>query len=266
MTVLSFNKYHFGWKIHVYCPINPVKTKSWTTSEQKDEYTGRDYFNRLKEIDNVFIHNIDFKNIPFKYQDASEIIKSDYFRLYILNKYGGLWSDFDIIYVNNIEDYYNNKPERVKKCEIIIYSYGINKIYPVGLFLCNRNNSVLTVILKNMEHFYNKTQYQCLGCQMFYYLFSTQGGKQIITQMNLQGLCIDNADCYLPIKCTQLMLLYNDKTIGKEEYQNNKNIIGIHWFNGANESKVYCNDLDKKMNNNNFEVNCLVDKFVQEYI
>ncbi len=84
--------------------------------------------------------------------------------------------------------------------------------------------------------------------------------------MNLPELCMDNADIYLSIKWNETGLLYKDKKIGKEEYQNNKNIIGIHWFNGANESKVYCNDLDKKMNNNNFEVNCLVDKFVQEYI
>ena len=131
--------------------------------------------------------------------------------------------------------------------------------------MCNRKNSVLTVILENIEHFYNKTQYQCLGCQMFYYLFSSEPGKQIITQMNLPELCMDNADCYLPIKWNETGLLYKDKKIGKEEYQNNKNIIGIHWFNGANESKVYCNDLDKRISDK-MDANCLVDKLVKEYI
>ena len=268
LTVLSFNKHHFGWKIHVYCPINPVKTKSWTTSEQKYEYTGRDYFNRLKEIDNVFIHNIDFNNIPFKYKDASEVIKSDYFRLYILNKYGGLWSDFDIIYVNNIEEYYSKK-QLSKERNVILYRYWWKEwnkyIYPVGLFLCNRNNSVFDIILKNIEQFYNPTGYQCLGCQMFHYLFSLNSGKKIINQMNLPELCMDNADIYLSIKWNETGLLYKDKKIGKEQYQNNKNIIGIHWFNGANESKVYCNDLDKRISDK-MDANCLVDKLVKEYI
>ena len=48
-------------------------------------------------------------------------------------------------------------------------------------------------------------------------------------------------------------------------YQNNKDIIGIHWFNGAKESKDYCNKLDNNMLNNNLENECLMDKFVKEY-
>ena len=64
--------------------------------------------------------------------------------------------------------------------------------------------------------------------------------------MKLPELNMDDADCYLPIKWNETGLLYNNKTIKKRVYQNNKNIIGIHWFNGAKESKLYCNELDKK--------------------
>lgn len=269
LTVLSFNKYHFGWKINIFCPINPVKIKSWSGSEQKVEYSGRDYFDKLKNIDNVFIHNIDFNNLPFKYQDASEVIKSDYFRLYILNKYGGLWSDFDIIYINNIEEYYNTKKISNTK-NIILYRYWWKEcnryIYPVGLFLCNRNNSVLDKILENIESFYNSAQYQCLGCQMFHFLFTNDNGKKLISQMKLSELIIDKADCYLPIKWNETKLLYGDKNITIEQYQNNKNIVGIHWFNGAKESKDYCNNLDKELLNKNFKINCLMDKLVKDYI
>lgn len=269
LTVLSFNRYHFGWKINIYCPINPIKIKSWKTTEQKEEYTGTNYFNSLKNISNVFIHEIDFDNIPFKYKDASEVIKSDYFRIYILNKYGGLWSDFDIIYFNNIEEYYHNKGLGENK-NVVIYRYfwkeARRRVYPVGLFLCNRNNSVFDIILKNIESFYKRESYQCLGCHMIKYLFESKHAKQIIFQMKLSELHMDNADCYLPIKWNQTRLLYNDQSVKKEMYENNKNIVGIHWFNGGKESKDYNNTLDHHFKNNSFQINCLIDQFVKEYI
>ena len=241
-----------------------MKTKSWKTTEQKEEYTGTNYFNSLKNISNVFIHEIDFDNIPFKYKDASEIIKSDYFRIYILNKYGGLWSDFDIIYFNNIEQYYHNKGLS-KNTNVILYKYS--GVYPVGLFLCNRNNSVFDVILKNIESFYNRESYQCLGSNMIRCLFASKNAKQITLQMKLSELHIDNADCYLPFKWNEYELLYNNNTsLKKETYKNNKNIVGIHWFNGGKKSKQYNNRLDNCFKNNSFQINCLADQFVKEYI
>ena len=268
LTVLSFNKHHFGWKINIYCPINPVKNKSWSGSEQKTEYIGKNYFDQLKNINNVFIHYIDFNNLPFKFQDASEVIKSDFFRLYVLNKFGGLWSDFDIVYVNNIEEYYHKKELNTEK-NVVLYRYlwkEVNRnIYPVGLFLCNSNNSIFNVILNNIHLFYNKSEYQCLGCNMFHVLFSSEQGKPIIVNMKLSEIFIDDANCYLPIKWNETSLLFNDKNIKKEQYQNNKDIIGIHWFNGGKESKDYCNKLDKNISNNNLENECLMDKFVKEY-
>ena len=139
LTVLSFNKYHYGWKINVYCPLKPNKVKSWKGNEQKDEYIGKDYFNELVKIDNVFIHDIDFDLLNFKYNEASEVIKSDFFRLYILNKYGGLWSDFDIIYTNSIEEYYSTKNTTNKNMVLYRYKWveANRYVYPVGLFLAN---------------------------------------------------------------------------------------------------------------------------------
>ena len=146
LTVLSFNKYHVGWKINVFCPKNRNDKISWSGPEQKYKYTGEDYFDRLNIV-NVKIHIIDTDNLPFKYKDASEVIKSDYFRLYILNKFGGLWSDFDIIYTNSIEKHYHQKNINEDKTAII-YRYWwkeANKnVYPVGLFLSKENNSIFT--------------------------------------------------------------------------------------------------------------------------
>lgn len=271
LTVLSFRQHHFGWKINIFCPVKRNENISWVTHEQKKQYIGEDYFNRLKELDNVFIHTIDTDILPFKYKDASEVIKSDYFRLYVLNRYGGLWSDFDIIYTNNVEQYYNDKELKTTK-NMIIYNYqSVIKYYPVGLFLANKSNSILKVILKYIDQFYDPKNYQCLGCAMFQNIFNyydkNESLKAILNEMSLRELLIDHADCYLKIKWNQLDLFYKSTNIEPDTYENDKTIFGLHWFNGADASKEYCNNLDlSKLKEKDSSSLCLIDKFVKKYI
>jgi hypothetical protein len=226
LTLVSFNKYHLYWKINVYCPKNPIKHKSWLTQEQKSDYTGADYFAELYKISNVIVHQIDFMRLPFKHQDASEVIKSDFFRYYILNKYGGVWSDFDIMYINSLEKFYTGKSQK----NMIIYRYGY--VFPIGLLICNRLNSVLTMLLNVIELFYNKDNYQCLGASMFFKIF-------IQNHYMSTDLQIDNAKCYLPIKYNELHYLYENNSI---KIKNLSDSFGVHWFNGSTESKNYQNN------------------------
>lgn len=271
LTVLSFNKYHIGWKINVFCPLKRNPDKSWTSFEQKKEYTGKNYFDELNKIQNVNIHYIDTDLLPFEHKDASEVIKSDYFRLYILNKFGGLWSDFDIIYTNSIEKYYRDKNLNDSK-NIIIYRYkweeAKKNVYPVGLFISNKNNSVLNSILKNVNIFYNKLNYQCLGTTMFETIFEKYKNNSIltniITNMSIKELHIDNSDCYLKVKWNQLDIFYKNKDIDPSYFESDNNVVGIHWFNGADVSKEYCNNLNLDLLKDS-DPTCLIDKFVKQY-
>ena len=272
LTVLSFNKYHIGWKINVFYPIERNEHISWTTNEQKTKYNGIDYFDKLKSIQNVNVHYIDTTLLPFEHKDASEVIKSDYFRLYVLNHFGGLWSDFDIVYTNNIERYYTNK--KLNECKnIVIFRYkwkeaGKN-VYPVGLFISNKNNSILSSILKSIHLFYNRSNYQCLGTTMFETIFEKYRNNttltEIVTNMSLKELYIDNADCYLKVKWNQLDILYKNKEIEPSYFESDNDVIGIHWFNGADISKEYCNNLNLELLKDSESV-CLIDKLVKQYI
>lgn len=270
LTVLSFNRYHTGWKINVFCPKNPVETKSWVTGEQKDKYTGKNYFGELSNILNVNIHYIDFNNLPFKYIDASEVIKSDFFRLYVLNKYGGLWSDFDIIYTNNVEKYHSTHVQGDKK--MLIYRYmwveANRYVIPIGLFLAKKHNSILSGVLQNIDKFYNPDQYQCLGCQMFQYIFNRENyanAKPILQKMKLPELGMQDAQCYLPMKWNELNKLYNDSLVKAVTVDADPEVFGVHWFNGAADSKKYCNNLDLEKVKSS-DPTCLIDELVKKYV
>ena len=282
LTVLSFNKHHIGWKINVFCPIKRNDKISWITNEQKITYTGPDFFSELKQINNVNIHHIDTDLLQFEHKDASEVIKSDYFRLYVLNQFGGIWSDFDIIYTNNVERYYANK--KLNKCKnVIIFRYKskevikfrykskevIKYVYPVGLFIANKNNSLIDSILKSINIFYNPLNYQCLGTTMFETIFEKYKSNPLLTDivsnMSLKEMYVDNSDCYHKVKWNQLDTLYKNKHIDLYKIESDNNIFGIHWFNGADISKKYVNQLDLKLLKHN-EPTCLMDKIVKKYI
>ena len=206
LTVISFNNYNPEWKIIVFTPTHKTNEISWTTEEQKEKYIGKCYFDELYKINNVVIKKIDLDKIGF-YNEASEVIKSDYFRYYILEEYGGLWSDFDIIYTNSIEekmnfkeetvifrckDYLNNVIEHEFEISENLYENDIickcghkkekhndikniknhfNVYYPIGLFLTKRNNEFFNYINNKLINFYDKTNYQSLGSHMFIKLF-----------------------------------------------------------------------------------------------
>lgn len=271
MTIISFNRHHTAWRLNVFCPKNPTKVKSWKGDEQKEEYTGKDYFDELKKIPNLTIHYIDTDSLPFTHKTASEIIKSDFFRLYVLNKYGGLWSDFDIIYTGNVEKYHVEKMSgKNANKSMVLYRYPIEgrdyNIFPVGLFLSQKNNSILGTIIKNIDMFYNPDSYQSLGCQMFQFIFNKQSykdAKDILKQMKLPELFFGDANCYLPIKWNELDNLYVHEDRKIEEFEGSSEVFGIHWFNGATASKQYCNNLD--IENAKKTQKCLVDKFIAKY-
>ena len=67
------------------------------------------------------------------------------------------------------------------------------------------------------------------------------------------------------VKWNQLDIFYKEQNINPSNFETDNNIVGIHWFNGADVSKDYCNNLNLDVLKNS-EPTCLIDKFVKQYI
>ena len=252
ITVLSFNEYHKFWKINIFMPTTKTETISWQSNEQKEKYTGKSYFNNLYTIPNVLVHKIDLNKIGF-HNDASEVIKSDYFRYFILQKHGGLWSDFDIIYTACVEDKMNFKEETVIfRCNIDEYYY-----YPIGLFICRPQNNFFNNILNNCNIFYDSNRYQTIGADMWNKLFPSKINNLYLFD---KGVKVCNNNYYLPYQYHEL-----DKTLlSKDKINLPKNNIGIHWFNGDNNMKIYNNIFNSRINT--FSPLNNLDIYIKKYL
>lgn len=100
LTAYSFHKLNPDWEIKVWAPLHPSTKKTWETNEQKTGgYIGPDYFPLLRQ----FVHLVDFDKLGLD-SSMPEVHKSDLFRWWLLGTYGGVWSDFDILYVKPFPD------------------------------------------------------------------------------------------------------------------------------------------------------------------
>jgi len=255
LTVVSFNKFHTDWKIKVYTPKHRTTMISWKSGEQKLKYIGKCYFKELYNISNVEIIEVDIEKIGFN-KNASEVIKSDYFRYHILYTQGGLWSDFDIIYTGNIEKKMNFIGENIIfRCSQI--NNNNYKYMPVGLLLSRPKNKFFKYIIDNCHIYYDKKNYQCLGVTMLNSLFLSNS----YIYENFDSVVLDNT-WYLPLQCDELASLFQNKSTILP-----KNTIGIHWFNGSNMAREYQNALSKRLEIYCKKITevCLIDKYVNIY-
>lgn len=264
ITILSFNKFHKNWNIIIYTPTNRSKHLSWKSNEQKIKYKGTCYFDKLKRIKNLIFKNICFDEIGFS-DNVSEVFKSDYFRYYILHKYGGVWSDTDIIFTANIEEKMNFEQDCVIfKCKS--FSDPKNKTddnnfyYPVGFFISVPNNNFFKYLMDSSASTYNPKNYQSIGANMLLKLFPND--NSIHNNRNFSdSIQVCNHEYYLPWAWNELDELYL-----KEHNVLPTNNIGIHWFNGSSISKKYATNLDKKIKSNSFVQKSYMDKLVSEYL
>lgn len=261
LTLISFNHYHSNWRVILHRPKYPTIYKSWLTNEHNISYEGTCYLNKVKQLSNLTINLVDFQEIGF-INEASEVIKSDYLRYYMLNKYGGVWSDFDIIYVDSIEKKFKDNTDVVLfKSDMCIKQKGhLVKLFPIGLLISKRNSQFYTSVLKQIDKYYDPNSYQCIGCFLITDIYQKfQKSKDIMVYKS--------DEYYLPFNHYEIDMMINGSA--KIFHQN---IVGIHWYNGSNLMKQYQIELDRRIqsikdhNYDSFDVTCILDEYVKKIL
>jgi hypothetical protein len=234
--VKIFRELNPDWTINMYTPTVYFGEKTWTSFEQKQEYTGKNYFDRLSECNVNFI-KIDFESIG-GINNISEVIKSDYLRYYLLGNYGGCWSDMDIIFIKPIENVL------AEHYVVVGDSSDINTVichtttFPIGFLMSSAHNNFYLDLAEKCRSHYNPNEYQCLGCNLIRKLYHNdpKNIKKTFPELNILVL---NSASYLPIdwdKCHELFSTNVPNRIKKDTF-------GIHWFNGAPLAKKFQNEL-----------------------
>lgn len=222
MTVVSFSKLNPDWEIQVHYPVIDIREETqWSSCEHKTEYkhSGYDYFDALSKIQQVQMvdENFDWVSIP---KGFSEIHKSDILRWKLLSTVGGVWSDFDILYINPLSS--------VDDLEYILCSHTNKKnefVSRIGFLGSMKDGSLFAKAFDLSLQVIQKPKsyeiYQSLGRFVVDSVVSTFDFKNTaVWNMPLNSV-------YPMASHRVLILLY--KPIARVP---NADTFGIHWFGG----------------------------------
>lgn len=204
MTVKSFKKYNPDWQIRVFYPTHPQTGRGWTTNEHAVEYKGEDYFDKLKDY--ATVESLDMEELGFG-NELAEVHKSGVFRLWALTKYGGVYSDFDILYFKPMVEI----KERA-------YFHHPDGHFADGFLASKKDDKLFKFLLERLKTA-STGKYQSFGPTLWGEYFGSKKPDGWNIPKSLVYAC-DWQDV--------------DKLFG--DYRLPDDAVGIHWFGGSDKA------------------------------
>jgi len=212
LTVKTFIDLNPDWDVYLWTPMVESNNVSWCSGENSYKVVCRDYMPYLLKL--PVIHTvIDFSEYGFT-RNSAEVHKADYMRITLLNHYGGLWSDMDIIYFKPMNELYVNKPQyEDKEAFGCIAHYG----HSTGFVMAQPDSRMFKTLANRIPECFSPGSYQCLGPDLFnkYFRNKIPGGV---------NLSVDVVYAHDALNQGDLIKLKKGRFTEKS--------IGCHWYGG----------------------------------
>ena len=247
LTIYSLHKYNPELDIIIYTDENPKNIlRDWKSSEHSINIQKKIHLSKLIEINpnKIFLRPINFQKDYNFDNNISIIFKADFTRIAKLYEHGGIWFDMDILFVKPIPDFFFK--ENIETF-IFIYSNviptGFLAMKPRSYFLNKLYNGSLEIIKsKKLD------DYQKIGPIIWIEEYNKLSQKD-----KLRIKILDDNFVY-PFLWNQL-----DKVFKVNNNPLPEITFGIHWYNGAPETKKFINNFSiNKIN----PANSLFEKLV----
>lgn len=252
-TVETFHNLNPDWVINVYIPLQSYKGNDTYIPD----YIGIDYFYIIENLNYVNIININLDDYTIN-KNLHNILRSDIFRYYILYEKGGMWSDFDVIWLkpmnhmNNIEYYGDVKMNKMKSIVCMFDSkiqehllkvnniFNHNTFHNISVMISSVKNDFIkslideTIKIQSSLPKDDQPNHQLFGTLMLNKLY-----PNYFDITNLFNDVINlKYETIFPYSIFNMKSLYYENDLN---YINN-NVMCIHWFNGHPYSKDYVNN------------------------
>lgn len=256
-TVTTFHKKNPDWEIRIYTPIQPYIVPG---GRYVPDYTGADFFYLIKKLKYVQIKEIDMLDYGID-PKIHNILQSDIFRYKILYECGGLWSDFDVLWLKSMDYLPNIETEGkipVISMGTMVCRYQEIKHHNISVLITVPKHPLYKFIIektdeiqkKNIDR--NKLLHQQLGTNLFDELFKLPEDEE--------NQFIDVAR--IPYKTFYPYAIYDLRDLYERVQLSNlePDTMCIHWFNGAPLSKKYINAKELNPNCSMTKILTLIDK------
>jgi glycosyltransferase involved in cell wall biosynthesis len=236
-TVVTFHRQNPEWEIKVYTPIQPFVVPD---NRYVPDYTGKDFWPELLELSYVQIIPIDMLDYWID-PTIHNILQSDLFRYHILYEFGGVWSDFDILWIKPIGNLY------------LLPTLGKVSVFEMGVSICrykliNGFNNISVIVAQPKHEIFkfllekcqeiidtnkdrNLLEHQVFGTNLWDKLWPTFQD----TSNQFPDAVAFPYKTFYPYSIFKMDQLYLKNNIEPIK----DNCTCIHWFNGHKLSKQF---------------------------
>ena len=235
-TIETFHRWNPDWEIKLFVSDNRYKG----TTRYVPDYVNKDYFPNVYHLNYVEIIEVDLNTFGVR-QDLHDILRSDILRYHLLYNFGGVWSDFDVIWlrpmshINNIETIGRVS---IKEMGSMVTLYDtISGYHNIGILMCTQNHPYYKEAIdrcNQIQETHNEFGHQEFGSEMLNHLFPD---LDYITN-KYEDVVGFKYETFAPYSIFQMDKLYHDVDLAP---LNDNNVIGLHWFNGHQYAKEYVN-------------------------
>lgn len=223
-TIISFQKYNPDFKIIIYTStVDNSHLIKWNSGEHEKQYHNLYDIQQLKNIPNVELIEVDVNNMTGYTGSLSCVWKSDILRLFKLYEHGGVYIDFDMLFINKIPEHLFE----IDKLMVNTYCGVINNAIIISKKEHYILKHIIAIILENLRTNNISNEYM-------------QFGPTLITRM-IKGNVCENDVYYIPndMTCPYLFDEMN-KLFFTNIDQTTERTFAIHWYNGDEDSRNYC--------------------------
>lgn len=237
-TVTSFHSLNPDWRINVYIP----KYFSKDPTRFIPDYKGKNYWAILEGLEYVNIEVVDMDTLGLA--DVPEIPRSDIFRYHILYTRGGIWSDFDVLWLKDMLYFFKNTTRYGKIEYPKSYSEGFVCMYHttkghhnIGILGSTKGNAFYEYLLTKCRQVLQQKKgtysHQEFGVDLWNKEFPT---LESLTD-RFPAMYGVPYQTFYPYSIFNLKNLYRNTDLSPL----NTSCVCLHWFNGHPLSKAYVN-------------------------
>ena len=243
-TVVTFHKHNPDWAIQVYTPVR----KNEVGISYVPEYTGTDWFPVLSTFDYVHMWKVDLQKLGITVA-LHDILCSDIFRYSVLYEQGGVWSDFDVVWIKPISKLtFVAKPKK-EAAAFVCFRRGTEGYHSVGILGAKEKHPMYLQLFEAcIRRQCRGVEHQTFGSHLFNELFPNFE----ILQKQYDDVAGVAYHVFYPYTTIQLRFLYNTTDVGLIKHDT----LAVHWFNGHLRSKEFVN------NPRHREIRCSINKLI----
>lgn len=236
LTVVSFNRHNPGWEIRIYVP----KQEYVGSAKYIPDYLGEDFFYLALQTPNTTLIEVDLSdyNIDLGHHN---ILRSDILRYQLLYKFGGIWSDFDVLWLKPITHFknidYNGNVPVDEITAVVSFIQGTCGGHSIGIMIHSKEDPYVGSLIDLTKQVKPPYSHEVFGGSMLNTHYPT-----LESLSTFKGLVGAKFETYYPYNIhpptPTIHKLYHGVDLSPLD---NNNVLCLHWYNGHYLSKDYLN-------------------------